>query len=176
MLIFYGLVFGLIFGIAFEKSHVYKPDVLIGQFLFKDFTMIKVFVSAIITSMILILLMTNLGWATLHIKPTVYLANALGGLILGGGIAIAGACPGTVYAQIGAGYRDAPLVFLGGLVGVLFYGTMEPSVEQLLGAQSAGKISLADISGLSLTSLTIAFVIGMGLMLTMVEKHFPTKK
>ena len=35
----------------------------------------------------------------------------------------AGACPGTVFAQFGAGVNTAPWTVVGGLLGALTYGT-----------------------------------------------------
>jgi hypothetical protein len=44
-----------------------------------------------------------------------YGANVLGGLIMGSGINLAGACPGTMLAQIGAGVPGAVFTLAGGL-------------------------------------------------------------
>lgn len=46
-------------------------------------------------------------------------ANTIDGLLLGAGFVIAGACPGTSLAQVGAGYKDAWFVVGGGVLGSL---------------------------------------------------------
>ena len=61
--------------------------------------------------------LTGFGLAKLAPKATLPVADLLGGLLLGAGIALAGACLGTVLAQIGAGYRDAWFTLAGGLLG-----------------------------------------------------------
>ena len=66
----------------------------------------------------------------MHHKALVWQADIVGGLLLGAGISIAGACPGTVFAQIGAGYRDAWFAVAGGVLGVMAFGYLEPTVRR----------------------------------------------
>lgn len=53
------------------------------------------------------------------------LSLAAGAFILGTGLTVAGSCPGTVFAQVGAGSSQAWLVLAGGLVGAFSYGALE---------------------------------------------------
>ena len=87
-----GLVMGIIFGIALEKSRVFEPGMIIGQFQFRNFIMLKVFLMAIITSAIVFSVFFGLGFERLSWKVTIYGADIIGGLLLGIGIALAGAC------------------------------------------------------------------------------------
>jgi uncharacterized protein len=48
-----------------------------------------------------------------------------GGLIFGFGWALTGACPGPLYAQIGAGYTVTIITFLSALAGTFTYGLLE---------------------------------------------------
>lgn len=171
-----GLICGIIFGFALEKSKVFKPGVLIRQFLFEDFTMIKVFVTAIITSILIMNILVHMGWASFHLKPTVILANSVGGLILGGGIALAGACPGTVYAQIGAGYRDALVVFLGGLTGVSVFGKFKPLIDTLTDATLGEKLTLTMLTGIDYQTLSWGFAALLLIFLLGIERLFPAQK
>ena len=57
-------------------------------------------------------------------------ADIVGGLLLGAGISLAGACPGTTLAQIGAGYRDAFFTLVGGLCGAVAYSYAQPALAQ----------------------------------------------
>ena len=64
----------------------------------------------------------------LSLKPLLLKADIIGGLILGAGIAISGACPGTSLAQLGAGYRDALFIIAGGIAGALVYGYNDAAI------------------------------------------------
>jgi uncharacterized protein len=138
-----GLVMGLIFGIALEKGRVFEPGIIIGQFQLRNWLLIKMFMSAIATTMVIVAVLYGTGIITLHVKPAVYAGNILGGLLFGVGMAVTGACPGTVLAQIGAGYKDAWGILAGALLGAMTYGYLEPVLAPL--NAGPGKITLADI-------------------------------
>jgi len=112
----WGLVFGILFGFFLQKGGVTEYDVIIGQLLLEDFTVIKVMLSAVVTGMIGINLMKHLGWVRFSPKAGSWGRNAVGGLIFGLGFAVLGYCPGTVAGAIGNGYLDAAI---GGLVGIV---------------------------------------------------------
>jgi hypothetical protein len=112
----WGFVFGIVFGFLLQKGGVTKYDVIIGQLLLEDFTVIKIMLSAVITGMIGIHLMKSLGWIELNPKSGSWGKNAIGGLIFGLGFALLGYCPGTIAGAIGNGYLDA---LVGGLTGIL---------------------------------------------------------
>lgn len=50
-----------------------------------------------------------------------YDGNVIGGLLLGMGMTLTGACPGTVLPQVATGIKSGPLVLLGGLLGGILY-------------------------------------------------------
>ncbi len=143
-----GLVMGAVFGLALEKSRVFEPGMILGQMQLRNFIMLKVFLAATATGLVALAVMTAAGWTGLHLKAVQVLANVIGGLLLGAGITLAGACPGTVIAQIGAGYRDAWATLAGGLAGTLAFGYLQPDLEPIFTAAGPGKLSLADVLGL----------------------------
>jgi hypothetical protein len=49
----------------------------------------------------------------------------LGGLIFGFGWALTGACPGPLYAQIGAGYSVTLITFFSAMLGTWMYGRVQ---------------------------------------------------
>jgi len=112
----WGFLFGVIFGFLLQKGGVTKYDVIIGQLLLEDFTVIKIMLSAVVTGMIGIHLMKSLGWIQLNPKSGSWGKNAVGGLIFGLGFALLGYCPGTIAGAIGNGYLDA---LVAGLAGIL---------------------------------------------------------
>ena len=147
-----GLTMGVVFGFALEKSRVFEPGIIVGQMQLRTFIMLKVFLTAVATGAVALAVMHGVGLVTLAPKPTLYGADIIGGLVLGAGIALAGACPGTVMAQVGVGYCDA-LVTRGlgarliqdlNSAGVRVYVTGLGTVAQAMEAYARGDLPLAD--------------------------------
>jgi hypothetical protein len=161
-----GLAMGAGFGLALEKSRVFEPGVILGQMQLRNFLMLKIFLTAVTTGLVVLAVLNGLGIAKLHPKATLYGADLLGGLLLGAGIALAGACPGTVAAQIGAGYRDAWFTLAGGLLGALAFTYAEPVLRPLLLTGGPGRITLATVTGQPfwMLALGVAAVLLAGLV------------
>jgi len=136
------VLMGILFGLAFYKSHVYEPQMIRGQFLFQKFVMLKVFFGAMGTGAIGLAILsmakipqfasarnlwrptaTTRGWLT---------GPALGGFLLGAGMAISGACPGMVLAAFGAQCPDSGWTILGGLCGALLYGLNAGRIQRCI--------------------------------------------
>ena len=126
-----GLAFGLVFGFLLQKGGATKYDVIIGQLLLTDFTIVKIMLSAVVTGMIGIYAMKTLGWVKLSPKSGSAGMNIIGGLIFGVGFALLGYCPGTIAGAIGNGYLDA---LVGGLAGILIgsgiFAALYPQLSQ----------------------------------------------
>lgn len=142
-----GLAMGLVFGLALEKSRVFEPGVIVGQMQLRNFIMLKVFLTAVATGLVVLAVLNGFGFIKLAPKATLYTADIAGGLILGVGITLAGGCPGTVLAQIGTGYRDAWATLLGGIAGATAFGYFEPALRPWL-AGGPGKLTLDQVIGL----------------------------
>lgn len=112
-----GLLAGFAFGFLLEKGGVTRYDVIIGQLLLRDFTVLKIMLSAAVAGMLGVHLLRGLGLARLHPKPGSWGSTALGGLIFGLGFATLGYCPGTIAGAVGQGWLDA---LAGGLTGIIF--------------------------------------------------------
>lgn len=132
-----GLAMGAAFGFFLEKARVFEPAVILGQFQLRSFLMLRVFLAGVAAGLVVLAVLTGLGWARLAPKALLPVADIAGGLVLGVGIALAGACPGTVLAQIGAGYRDAWFTLAGGILGALAFTYAEPQLAPAL--QVAGR-------------------------------------
>jgi hypothetical protein len=152
-----GLATGLVFGIALEKSRVFEPGIIVGQMRLRNFLMVKVFLAAVVSGLVVLAVMNGVFGVKLGLKPLLFKADIIGGLILGGGIALSGACPGTTLAQIGAGYRDAWFILLGGLAGALFYGYLDAPITAFF-AETGDKVGLDRLLGLPfwMTALGLA--------------------
>lgn len=111
----WGLAFGVVFGFLLQKGGVTKYDVILGQLLLTDFTVLKIILSAVVTGMLGIYLMKSFGWVELQPKSGSVGMNVIGGLIFGVGFAVLGYCPGTIAGAIGNGFLDA---LVGGVIGI----------------------------------------------------------
>lgn len=111
-----GFVTGLFFGFFLYISGVTHYDVIIGQLLLTDFTVLKVMMTAVIVGMPGIYIMKSRGLVKLHVKQGSIGSTVIGGLIFGAGFAILGYCPGTVAGAVGQGSLDA---LFGGVAGIL---------------------------------------------------------
>jgi uncharacterized membrane protein YedE/YeeE len=127
-----GLLFGLIFGFLLQKGGVAKYHVLIGVLLLEDFTVIKVMLTAIVVGMVGVLSLHALGLVKLHIKPTRYAANVLGGVLFGVGFALLAYCPGTGAAALGQGNYDAIAGVLGLMAGSYLYAEASGALGRTL--------------------------------------------
>src|SRR4030067_2564746 len=113
-----GFFVGILFGFLLQKGGVTNYDVIIGQLLLEDFTVVKIMLSAVVTGMIGVYCLKCIGLAQLHIKAGSVGQELIGGLIFGAGFAILGYCPGTLAGAVGRGALDALFGGVpGGLVG-----------------------------------------------------------
>lgn len=158
-----GLAMGVVFGFALEKGRVCEAGVIVCQMQMSRHAMLKMFLSAVITGLVVLSVLVGFGFAKLSPKATLFAADIIGGAILGIGIVVAGACPGTVLAQIGTGYKDAIYTFVGGLFGALAFTYAEPGLlKPVLTAGSYGKLTLDQLMGLPfpVVALTLAALLG----------------
>ena len=126
------MLMGVVFGFALEKSRVFEPGMIVGQMQLRNWIMLKVFLSAVATGAVVLAFLNGFGLVKLQPKAALYAADIVGGLILGAGIALAGACPGTTLAQIGVGYRDALFTLFGGLFGAVAFSYGQPWLARAL--------------------------------------------
>ena len=128
-----GFFTGIIFGFLLHKGGVTHYDVIIGQLLLNDFTVVKVMLSAVVSGMIGIYFLKSMGAVALHPKPGSFGATVVGGLIFGVGFGILGYCPGTLAGALGQGSLDA---LFGGLVGILIgtgiFATFYPKLDKYI--------------------------------------------
>ena len=119
-----GALFGILFGFLLQRGGVAKYNVLLGVLLLEDFTVVKVMLTAIVVGTVGIFTMYFMGLVKLHIQPTRYAANIIGGLLFGVGFALLGYCPGTGAAAIGQGNFDALIGVVGLLAGSYLFAEM----------------------------------------------------
>lgn len=116
------LVVGLGFGFVLERAGFGRADNLSAIFYGRDFRVMRVMFTAIVTGMLGLYFLDLFGIlviGSIGLLDT-YLAPALvGGLLLGVGFIVGGYCPGTSLVASASGKVDALLFIVG-----LFFGSM----------------------------------------------------
>lgn len=164
-----GLAMGVVFGFALEKSRVFEPGVIVGQMQLRNFIMLKIFLTAVATGALVLAVLNGFGFVKLQPKAALYAADLVGGVLLGAGIALAGACPGTTLAQIGVGYRDALFTLAGGLAGAVAFSYAQPWLDKAL-IGTGPKLIFTDLAGISYWQGAIALSAAITLVLIVMEK------
>ena len=145
-----GFFTGIVFGFLLQKGRVAKFRVIVGQFLLKDWTVVKVMVTAVSVGAVGVWMMVALGWTSLSIKPAAFAGVIVGAILFGAGMAIFGYCPGTSIAACGEGRRDAMVGVVGMLTGAVVYVAAFPAVQRMVnGLGNLGEVTLPALTGLS---------------------------
>lgn len=168
-----GLAMGAVFGLALEKSRVFEPGIIVGQMQLRNFIMLKVFLTAVATGAVVLAVLNGLGIVKLQPKAALYAADLVGGLLLGVGIALAGACPGTTLAQVGAGYRDALFTLAGGLVGAVTFSYAQPTLNATFLGKGGGKLIFTDLIGIPYWAGALGLAAVLALTLVLLERWRP---
>ncbi|MBN1246835.1 MAG: YeeE/YedE family protein [Anaerolineae bacterium] len=143
----WGLGFGVIFGFLLQKGGATQYDVILGQLLLEDFTVVKIMLSAVVVGSIGVHLMQHFGWVQLSPKAGTLGQNVAGGLIFGLGFAVLGYCPGTIAGAVGNGYLDAAVAGLAGII--LGSGLFAAAYPRL----TSGILSFGDYGAVTLPEL-----------------------
>lgn len=145
-----GLVTGILFGFLLQKGKVAKYHVIVGQFLLKDWTVVKVMATAVIVGAIGVYALLAMSAVSLHIKPMLIGGVLIGGVCFGIGMVVLGYCPGTSVAACGEGRRDAMVGVLGMLCGAALFVAFYPILQAVMkGWGDWGKITVAELLGVS---------------------------
>lgn len=144
--LFLALIFGIIFGGLLHKGGVTDYNVIVNQFRLKDFTVVKIMLTAVVVGGIGVAVVIGEGWATYHIKPMLTLGVILGAALFGIGMVLYGYCPGTGVAAVGTGSLHALAGFGGMLIGGILYASTFPVVrDHILTVGDFGKLRLPEV-------------------------------
>jgi uncharacterized membrane protein YedE/YeeE len=167
-----GLITGILFGFLLQKGRVVRYDKQIGALRLLDMTIVKFFFSAILTGMVGVAFLQQLGIARPLILPTNIGSNIIGGLMFGLGWSIIGYCPGTSLGALGEGRTDAFWGILGMLVGAALFAEVYPAMSRtVLTLGREGSITLPHILGLNEWIVIVLFVaMGVGLFVFLEKK------
>ena len=144
-----GLFTGFLFGFLLQKGRVAKYGVITGQFLLKDWTVVKVMGTAVVVGAVGVFALRASDVVSLHIKPLLLGGVLVGGALFGIGMGLLGYCPGTSVAACGEGRRDAIAGVIGQLLGAGLFVAGYPWVESLIKLGNFGKVTLPEITGIT---------------------------
>jgi len=155
-----GLVTGLAFGFFLQKGRVLRYDKQVSAMLFKDMTILKFMLSAIIVGMFGILAMNDLEIIKLSHKAMNVGGIVVGGALFGIGWAVMGFCPGTAVGAIGEGRWHAIFGAIGMIAGAAVYAELFPFFKStVLTWADFGKISLPEALGVNHWVVAVIFTI-----------------
>lgn len=122
---------GVLFGIVLVKSQVLSWFRIQEMFHLQSFHMYGVIGSAVVTGLIAVMVIKKLkirtfgGEEIVIPKKPFSKGNIYGGLLFGFGWALTGACPGPLFAQVGAGFTVMAVALLSAILGTWVYGAVK---------------------------------------------------
>jgi|FLOH01.1.fsa_nt_gi uncharacterized protein len=171
------LMIGFGFGFMLENGGFGSSKVLAGIFYGKDWRVLKVMFSAIVTAMLGLYAVQGMGWIAMDqiaFRPTYLGGQVVGGLLLGFGFVTAGYCPGTSVVGIVSGKLDAVFAMFGMLIGI---GVFEEAFSVFAGVRDWGDmgiVSLSDWMGIS-NGFIVLMVVAMAVGAFSVVGYFERK-
>jgi len=164
------LAIGILFGFLLQKGGVASYNVIIGQLMLQDNTVVKVMLSAVVTGMAGVYILRSLGLVQLHPKFGTLGSLIPGGILFGAGFALLGYCPGTVVAAAGQGNLDAALAGIPGiLLGTWLFAVIYPALnKRILPSGVIGDKTLQDhlhISAVIVVPVVIALLVTLLVLL-----------
>ncbi len=123
------LVTGTIFGIILTKSQVISWFRIYEMFRFESFHMYGIIGSAVILGVVITRIIGKMQMKDIHNEEIIipdknkgFVRYMMGGILFGLGWALVGACPGPLFALLGAGYWTILVVIIGSILGTFLYG------------------------------------------------------
>ncbi|MEJ2592075.1 MAG: YeeE/YedE thiosulfate transporter family protein [Candidatus Thiodiazotropha sp.] len=163
------LTAGILFGYVLEQAGFGSPNKLTAQFRLADWSVFKVMFTAILVAAagILLLQVNNTFDArTFYIPHADLGAVAVGGALIGSGMALGGYCPGTSVVGIMTGRLDGLIFAFGMVAGIWFFSAVYDTawLHAILDAGRIDARTLPDLLGISpwliLLAMSVAAVAG----------------
>lgn len=168
-------VIGFGFGFVLERAGFGRADNLAAIFYGRNFRVMRVMFTAIVTAMIGLYFLDLVGIlpiGTIGVLDTYLLPQFIGGLLLGAGFIIGGYCPGTSIVAAGSGKFDA-MLFLGGLViGSAVFTLGFDTFQPLQNAGAMGRMLIHEYFNVSSAAIVLAvalFAVGSFAMVRKIE-------
>lgn len=158
------VLIGLAFGWSLESAGLGDANKLASQFYLRDFTVVKVMFSAILTAMLGLFWLGRLGvidLAEIYVPETWLVPQVVGGLIFGIGFVLSGLCPGTSCVAAASGRMDGLAAAAGLFAGVLLTGLAWPWIAGFANSTAGGAFTLPRLTGLPYGAV-VAAITGLG--------------
>jgi len=134
------LLLGTFFGVVLVKSEVLSWFRIQEMFRFQSPRMYEIIASAVVVAALSVALIKRLHIRGLDGEPIVIRPRTLGNgvrYLVGGGIfgigwALTGACPGPLFALVGAGVTVMIAAIVSALAGTLLYGLARTEIPDLI--------------------------------------------
>lgn len=166
------VLFGAAFGWCLHRGRVTDYNVIVNQFRLRDFTVLKVMLTAIVVGGLGLLLLVHLGFAAWHVRDANLLAVVLGGALFGVGMVVYGYCPGTGLAAVATGSVHALVGVLGMLVGAMLYAYSFDWVSaNILPVWAIGKKTISDVTGIPALGIYAAFMVAAVALFVLLERR-----
>ncbi len=142
-----GLLLGALLGFILQKGRLCKYSVVSGMFRMQDFTFFRVGTPLLMIGMVLVYFLKDVGEVELYLPRTVLLAQLIGGVMFGAGLAISGYCPAIAAGALGEGALDALPTMAGIVVGSIIYAEVynESLFDRLISYIDLGRVTFQDI-------------------------------
>lgn len=168
--LFLSLLVGVAFGFWLERAGFGSSRKLTAIFYLRDFAVLKVMFSAMVTAAIGLQLLAAAGridLEALYVPESIVWPQLVGGLLFGAGFVTGGWCPGTAAVGLASGKLDALVFLLGAGAGSVAFASLQPRLGEFLhaGACSIGSLpAQLGVSGLvgaaALTAIALAAFVG----------------
>lgn len=167
-----GLLAGILFGFLLQKGRVLRFEKQVGALLFRDMTIFKFMLSAILVGMVGLHLLRDAGILEFSHKTMNVGAILVGGSLFGAGWAVLGFCPGTSAGALGEGRWHAVFAILGMIAGAGIFAEMYPFLERTLFAwKDFGKIGWPGALGVGAWPLIAGFWVAGFALFAVFEKR-----
>ena len=146
------LIVGLAFGFWLERAGFGSSRKLTAIFYLRDFAVLKVMFSAMVTAAIGLQTLAALGrvdLGALYVPESIVWPQLAGGLLFGAGFVTGGWCPGTAAVGLASGKLDALVFLTGAGAGSLAFARLQPQLGDFLQAGTCSIGSLPTQLGIS---------------------------
>ncbi len=140
-----GFLIGVAFGFLLDRGGATDFNIIVDQLLLKDFRVLKIIFTAIITGMIGVHVIVRYLPPELQPKPCRWKPIVIGALIFGAGFAILGLCPGTAAGAMGTGAVHAVFGVIGMLVGAGLFASVYPHISEFMKKSDLGPVTIPDL-------------------------------
>ncbi|MFW6256731.1 MAG: YeeE/YedE thiosulfate transporter family protein [Bacillota bacterium] len=165
-----GLLTGIVFGFLLQRGGATRYNVIIGQLLLEDFTVLKIMLSAVVVGMFGIYFLKGKDLVELSPKSGSFISTIGGGLIFGAGFALLGYCPGTAAGAVGQGNLDALIPGLTGMVvGSAIFAHFYPQLKPILKIGEFKKLTFPELLETDPWKVIIPLSIAITVFLIFVE-------